>query len=783
MDECISNPCQNGGSCSDRDNGYVCSCATGFSGTHCEMDVAVCESGNFFIHVFIVKSSAVDIVTHKLIKNTHVQSILSLIHYSINRIEGTNKCHNGGQCVEGKGLDFTCICAPGWEGRFCSNNIDECKSSPCQNGGACLDKVASFACVCAMGFTGLNCEEEILVCNDSPCKNSALCLMEEGQPVCYCVPDFHGEKCEYQYDECQIGPRCSNDGQCVDGIDDFSCACSHGFLGMFCECLPQPNGDLDCNYTMTSESSFKTTPRSWTTKSIASTFSSVETSEVSDAQPDLSTLLTTSKSVPISSTSDDIITIFTTESYDHKKTSTESSPQSSEGVLSSTSMPTSSEIPVSSSTESSVTAGITLDPDSTPSSSFTPDPESQSTDDLFTKMRTTIKTQKTRPCPPLTSTSTMSTVSEFTSRFESESTTVLITESTTELTESTSRSLEESSTHSLSTLDSKTTEDVKILSTEKILPSSESPLSTTDGVEEHVITQPGQVTEGASQITTDRPLTPKTDEEIPLPSKVDEISTLGPEIIISSTTPQFESFTTITSLNTTNQTSDCMKVTCYNGGTCVVTSEGPKCVCRFDRQDLECKTPIRIRNAAFGGDSYLSHLIYSDNHPNFDLKQLDSVLPIKIALKARTRATDGLILLAIAQGSKGGHYTALFLHKGLLQFQFSCGLQTMLLSELEAPINTGHELHIQVELDFSRNHSHCNASLRINDTLAMSGDQPTWLGEKNLGKSKSIESIWLHLGGSPQTPIVLMSDLPGGQGFTGCLHSLRINGEHKEVFG
>ncbi len=156
---------------------------------------------------------------------------------------------------------------------------------------------------------------------------------------------------------------------------------------------------------------------------------------------------------------------------------------------------------------------------------------------------------------------------------------------------------------------------------------------------------------------------------------------------------------------------------------------------------------------------------------------------MNIELKARTRATDGLILLAIAQGSKGGHYTALFLHKGLLQFQFSCGLQTMLLSELEAPINTGNEFTIHVALDFSRNHSHCNASLRINDTLAMSGDQPTWLGMKNLERSsKMIKSVWLHLGGSPQAPVVLMSELPGGQGFTGCLHSLRINDMRKEIF-
>jgi protein eyes shut len=212
---------------------------------------------------------------------------------------------------------------------------------------------------------------------------------------------------------------------------------------------------------------------------------------------------------------------------------------------------------------------------------------------------------------------------------------------------------------------------------------------------------------------------------------------------------------------------------CYNGGSCVGTTEGPKCVCRFDRQDPNCRSLIRIKNAAFAGDSY---------HKDFDIKPLDDILPINVQLKARSRATDGLILLAIAQGTKGGHYTALFLHKGLLQFQFSCGLQTMLLSELEAPINTGHEFTVQVALDFSRNHSHCNASLRINDTLAMSGDQPTWLVVKTPGKTNTINNIWLHLGGSPQTPVVLMSELPGGQGFTGCLHSLKINENLKEIF-
>lgn len=76
---------------------------------------------------------------------------------------------------------------------------------------------------------------------------------------------------------------------------------------------------------------------------------------------------------------------------------------------------------------------------------------------------------------------------------------------------------------------------------------------------------------------------------------------------------------------------------------------------------------------------------------------IENTLAMKVEIRARTRAMDGLILLAAAQGTKGNHYMALFLHKGLLQFQFSCGLQTMLLSELETPVNTGNEILIQAE--------------------------------------------------------------------------------------
>ena len=36
IDECLSNPCQNGGTCYDKIGKYVCRCMKGFEGVNCE---------------------------------------------------------------------------------------------------------------------------------------------------------------------------------------------------------------------------------------------------------------------------------------------------------------------------------------------------------------------------------------------------------------------------------------------------------------------------------------------------------------------------------------------------------------------------------------------------------------------------------------------------------------------------------------------------------------------------------------------------------------------------
>ena len=37
-------------------------------------------------------------------------------------------------------------------------DIDECATSPCQNGGSCTDQVNGYTCNCVDGYDGTNCE-------------------------------------------------------------------------------------------------------------------------------------------------------------------------------------------------------------------------------------------------------------------------------------------------------------------------------------------------------------------------------------------------------------------------------------------------------------------------------------------------------------------------------------------------------------------------------------------------------------------------------------------------
>ena len=60
-------------------------------------------------------------------------------------------------------------------GSVCEEDIDECSSSPCINGGTCTDSLATHVCTCPFGYTGTNCELNIDECALNLCQHAVSC--------------------------------------------------------------------------------------------------------------------------------------------------------------------------------------------------------------------------------------------------------------------------------------------------------------------------------------------------------------------------------------------------------------------------------------------------------------------------------------------------------------------------------------------------------------------------------------------------------------------------------
>jgi len=84
-------------------------------------------------------------------------------------------------------------------------DIDECESTPCQNGGSCTDGFASYTCACAAGYTGQNCEININDCLPNPCQNGGICTDGVNNYTCQCMFRFNGYNCENEDDDDQGG--------------------------------------------------------------------------------------------------------------------------------------------------------------------------------------------------------------------------------------------------------------------------------------------------------------------------------------------------------------------------------------------------------------------------------------------------------------------------------------------------------------------------------------------------------------------------------------------------
>ena len=87
---------------------------------------------------------------------------------------------------------------------------------------------------CTPGFTGSQCEVNINDCIGIDCSRQGQCVDGINSFSCNCDLGFTGITCEVNIDEC-ASADCSGHGLCEDGINSFSCICESGFTGATCD--------------------------------------------------------------------------------------------------------------------------------------------------------------------------------------------------------------------------------------------------------------------------------------------------------------------------------------------------------------------------------------------------------------------------------------------------------------------------------------------------------------------------------------------------------------------
>lgn len=197
VEACRSQPCLNGGSCSEdrtgSPNGYRCECPSRFHGLSCEIDLDPC---------------------------------------------GSSPCLNGGKCVPtapagtpGSGISFSpsLVATGDWQDpQFFCHCPEGTYGSRCERGRWCKSQDGGSAGYYGGGgLMGGSGEGDV-------CQHHGECEDGPSGPICWCTAGYTGATCQLDINECERGDACGPGSTCVNFQGGFRCLCPANATGMRC---------------------------------------------------------------------------------------------------------------------------------------------------------------------------------------------------------------------------------------------------------------------------------------------------------------------------------------------------------------------------------------------------------------------------------------------------------------------------------------------------------------------------------------------------------------------
>ncbi|XP_046354296.2 uncharacterized protein LOC124133799 [Haliotis rufescens] len=100
------------------------------------------------------------------------------------------------------------VCSPGWSGRNCNEDVNECDLGVCRHSAGCNNLLGTFTCHCLRGSSGRFCENREASCSSQPCLNGGTCFEDLASVgfLCECAPSWSGAQCATLVPRTTLGP-------------------------------------------------------------------------------------------------------------------------------------------------------------------------------------------------------------------------------------------------------------------------------------------------------------------------------------------------------------------------------------------------------------------------------------------------------------------------------------------------------------------------------------------------------------------------------------------------